>query len=120
MNTKNVEYKYQPKTKEELVEAIKKEIYEVQGTKDNPNWNANLNCIDTSLIEDMSYLFSAGKYGNFKYELSLFANLNTDTYNLEDFNGDISKWDTSKVTDMSYMFWKSNFNGDISKWYDGM
>ena len=39
-------YKYRPKNKEELVEAIKKEIYEVQGTEYNPNWQADLNCID--------------------------------------------------------------------------
>ena len=55
-------YKYRPKTKEELVEAIKKEIYEVQRSKYSPNWNADLNCIDTSLITDMSYLFS-NEYG---------------------------------------------------------
>ena len=43
-------YKYKPKDKEELIGVIKKEIFKVQGTKDNPNWKADLNCIDTSLI----------------------------------------------------------------------
>ena len=96
-----MEYRYRPKTKEELVAVIKKEIFEIQGTKDNPNWKADLNCINTSLITDMSDLF-AGKFF-YKYELSKFK-------------GNISKWDVSNVTDMSYMFAFSQFNGDISKW----
>jgi len=90
-------YKYKLKTKEELVEAIKKEIYEVQGTKDNPNWEADLNCIDTGLITDMAYLFS-------------------DKYGLEEFNGNISEWNVSNVIDISYMFNNSQFNQDISNW----
>jgi len=95
-------YKYYPKTKSELVEAIKKEIYEVQGTPDNPNWNADLNCINTSGIEDMSLLFSNN---GFLVE-----------FPLGDFNGDISKWNVSNVKDMRHMFAESKFNGDISKW----
>ena len=79
-------YKYKPKTKEELVKAITKEI-EVQGTSDNPNWEADLNYINTGLITDMSKLFS-------------------EKYGLEKFNGDISDWNVSNVKDMSYMFWK--------------
>jgi len=89
-----MKYKYKPKTKEELIETIEKEIYEVQGTPDNPNWNADLNCIDTSEITDMSDLFS----------------------NLDEFNGNISDWDVSNVTNMKYMFLNSKFNGEISKW----
>jgi len=53
-----MKYKYKPRTKSGLVKAIKKEIYKIQGTPDNPNWQADLNCIDTSLITDMSNLFS--------------------------------------------------------------
>ena len=92
-----MEYKYRPKNKEQLVETIKKEIFEVQGSKDNPNWQADLNCIDTSNITDMSYLFS-------------------EEYGLEEFNGDISEWNTKNVKDMSYMFSDSEFNQDISNW----
>jgi len=92
-----MKYKYKPKTKKELIEAIKKEIYEIQGTLDYPNWQADLNCIDTSLITDMSSLFS-------------------DKYDLEKFNGDISNWNVSNVENMAGMFENSNFNGDISNW----
>ena len=90
-------YKYRHKTKEELVEAIKKEIYEIQGSENNPNWQADLNCIDTSLITDMSYLFS-------------------EKYFLNKFNGNISKWDVSNVEKMESMFFNSKFNQDISNW----
>jgi len=90
-------YDYHPQTKEELIEIIKQEIYEVQGTPDNPNWKANLNYIDTSNIVDMRELFS-------------------ENTGLEKFNGNISGWNVSNVEDMSYMFYKSQFNGDISKW----
>ena len=98
-----MKYKYRPKTKGELVKAIKKEIFEVQGTSDNPNWNANLNCIDTSNITDMSFLFAEG-------------GKRVEYYGLGKFNGDISKWDVSNVKDMSYMFTNSQFNGNISEW----
>ena len=94
-----MDYKYQPKNKDELIEAIKKEIYEVQGTKDNPNWNADLNCIDTSLIEDMSRLFYPNSLGKF--------------------NGNISKWNTSKVKNMLSMFAYSKFNQPINDWDTG-
>ena len=98
-------YKYRPKTKEELVEAIKKEIYEVQGTFSKPNWKADLNCIDTSLITDMSYLFAPDE-----------PEIELNGYDLDKFNGDISNWNVSNVENMESMFDNSKFNGDISKW----
>ena len=90
-------YKYKPKTKKELIEAIEEEIYYEQGKRYEPNWQADLNCIDTSLITDMSYLFSK-------------------EYKLDKFNGDISNWNASNVTNMESMFKKSKFNGDINNW----
>ena len=62
-----------PKSKRELKKIIEQEI-EKQG------WNADLNHIDVSQIDDMSFLF---------------ANSN--------FNGDISEWDVSNVENMKEM-----------------
>ena len=63
-------YSCQPKTKEELQKIIKDRIRK-QGNE------CDLNDIDVSLIDDMSYLFRDSK-----------------------FNGDISKWNTSSVEDI--------------------
>ena len=75
-----------PTNRDELANLIVQRIKE-QGSK------CDLNDIDVSGIDDMSWLF----------------------YN-STFNGDISQWDVSNVKDMRYMFDHSMFNGDISKW----
>ena len=81
------------------------------------NINADLNHIDTSLIEDMSYLFYNSLFNG---DISKWNVSNvTDMFQMfrnSNFNGDISKWNVSNVTDMYEMFENSNFNGDISKW----
>ena len=82
-------YEYYPKTKDELIHninnLIKQDIYD-------------FNCIDTSEITDMSYLFDGYKHINTKE------------------NFDVSKWDVSNVTNMSHMFNGCNFDCDLSKW----
>lgn len=75
-----------PQNKSDLKNMIFEEI-SIYGT------NVNLNHIDVSDIDDMSFLFSS-----------------------IDFNGDISKWDVSNVKNMAFMFYGSTFNGDISNW----
>ena len=77
-------------------------VDEITRAMDAHGNEVNLNYIDVSDITDMSFLFSSDT---------------TEGYELEAFNGDISKWDVSKVTDMFAMFWgATSFNGDISKW----
>ena len=75
--------KYKPATKEEL----KKLAF---------TYDIKLDCIDTSLITDMSYLFHKSER--------------------KDFEG-IEDWDTSNVEDMSFMFfWAINFNHTLNNW----
>jgi len=92
-----LEYRHRPKNKEELIKAIKKEIYNRQGDSGNPNWKTDLNCIDVSGVKDFSFLFS-------------------DRYGLMNFQGNISEWNVSNAENMSKMFYRSKFDGDISKW----
>ena len=79
----------QPKTKDELKKIIEDTIKE-QGNK------CDLNFIDTSLIKDMSALFSESN-----------------------FNGDISKWNVSSVKKMRGMFTRSQLEGNEPAWYKG-
>ena len=103
-------YSCKPRTKKELKKIIDERI-----SKEGPN--CDLNDIDVSLIEDMSYLF---------YKLDFNGDIsNWDVSNVKSmmgmflyspFNGDISKWNVSRVSKMSGMFLGSKFNNDISKW----
>ena len=82
------DYKYFPKSKEELIENIeellKNDIYD-------------FNCIDVSNITDMSNLFNNDIFYNISF--------------------DVSDWDVSNVTNMRNMFKECEFfNCDLSKW----
>ena len=80
-------YEYFPKTKEELIENIKELLNKGE---------TDLNCIDTSAITDMSYLFRS-------------LNISTTI--------DVSKWNVSNVTNMDFMFgYCYTFNGNLSNW----
>ena len=126
LKVSKIETKYKPKTKEELVDLIIKEI-ETNGPE------CTLNHIDVSNINDMSFLFRGGdsrKYRNGHPILTTFdgdiSNWNvSNVTNMQSMfdhckysgnNGDISDWDVSNVTDMSYMFSNSKYNGDLSRW----
>jgi surface protein len=73
--------------KDHLQQVIKEEL-EVYGN------HVDLNHLDVSNVEDMSFLFSV----------------------FYEFNGNISSWNTSNVENMNYMFLDSQFNDDISQW----
>ena len=103
-------YSCQPKTKRDLICAINDRI-----TKYGPK--CDLNDIDTSLIDDMSYLFYSSKFnGNIsRWDVSNVVNMNR-MFSLSEFNGDISNWDVHNVRDMSYIFYGSKFYGNIRGW----
>jgi surface protein len=114
------DYKYFPKTKNELIENIREHF---------KNNIYDLNDIDTSEIVNMSNLFDKFSYSQKDLDLTnYFEKINISKWNVSNvkemfnlfratnFNGDISGWDVSKVTNMRCMFGFSKFNGDISQW----
>ena len=103
-------YSCRPKTNKELEQIVEDRI-EKEGNE------CDLNDIDTSLIEDMSWIFAESKFNGdiSKWNTSKVKNM-ASMFSESDFNGDISDWDVSKVNGMSYMFARSKFTGDISKW----
>ena len=110
-NTGTTRTTVKPKNKAELFDIIKETIAE-EGN------NCDLNFIDTSLIDDMSELFSDFPEfnGNISgWDVSNVKKMNRMFYGSK-FTGDISKWNTFKVENMKGMFMHSKFNGDISKW----
>lgn len=99
-----------PTTREELSEIINQTI-EKEGN------NCNLNFIDTSNIEDMSWLFAYSSFNGdiSKWDVSNVTNMK-GMFKQSHFNGDISEWNVSNVTNMESMFQDSKFNGNISNW----
>lgn len=97
-----------PKTRDELISLIGEEL-ERQGP------DADLNFIDTSLITDMSELFSGFNIENIKIDQWDVSNVDNmyRMFNLcTSYNGDLSNWDVSNVTDMKWMFRNCyNFKG---------
>ena len=118
VTTKSHSYSCHPKTLEELREIIIQRI-------ENDGSDCDLNDIDVSKIENMSYMFCAiGNkiFEDFNGDVSMWnvsnvKNMECMFWGCVQFNGDMSEWDVSNVTDMSSMFSKcENFNGDISQW----
>lgn len=111
-----------PGSKKELEQIIDEHIKEI---KPRSGQEVDLNWIDISRVDDLSYLFANVDYipvvdtwldkskdgkSNVRNMRCMFA--------CSKFNGNISEWNVSKVTDMRGMFAYSNFNGDISGWKD--
>ena len=107
------EYKYHPQTKEELIKNIKELLYKREN---------DLNCIDTSAITDMSFLFLninviIDNIDVSNWDVSNVINKEGLFNNCKKFNCDLNKWDVSNVKDMSYMFYNcGNFDCDLSNW----
>ena len=112
-NTKYHNYRFEPKTKAELISLIENRI------KEDGN-NVDLNDINLKNITDISGLFTKSNLSDFNGDISEWDVRNVEymryAFEGSKFNGDISKWDVSNVIDMQGMFRLSNFNGDISKW----
>ena len=104
------EYNFKPSDKEELQKFIRRRIRE-QGP------NCDLNDIDVSEVDDMSWLFENSTFNGdiSQWDVSNVKDMSYMFY-FSAFNGDISQWDVSNVENMRYMFERSKFNGDISKW----
>ena len=103
-----------PKNKKELISNIKELIG--KGVTD-------LNCIDTSKITDMSYLFDRelSKIKNInisKWDVSNVENMHSMFIYCENFEGKgLENWDVSNVKDMGHMFdGCKRFDCDLSGW----
>ena len=103
-------YSCQPKTNKELEQIVDDRI-EKEGNE------CDLNDIDTSLIEDMSWIFAESKFNGDISNWNI-SNVNSMRGMFKDsqFNRDISRLDVSNVRDMTGMFANSKFNQDISNW----
>ena len=110
---KKVEYTLFPKTKDELINMITKEI------KQNGN-ECNLNHIDVSKINNLDNVFWYSDTKNFNGDISQWDVSKVESmqglFELSDFEGDISDWDVSKVENMALMFCGAAFDGNLSTW----
>ena len=90
-----------PTTKSELRKIIEVALFAQQG------YDTDLNFIDTSLITDMSYLFSGWRIKNIKIDMWDVSNVEDMSYMFRDcseFDCDLSGWDLSSVKNTHYMF----------------
>uniref|UniRef100_UPI003F4BB10D BspA family leucine-rich repeat surface protein n=1 Tax=Brachyspira catarrhinii TaxID=2528966 RepID=UPI003F4BB10D len=100
--------KYKPQTREELQKLVQDE-------------NIYLGDIDTSLITDMSGLFSFERRKDFSgienWNVNKVTSMRGMFYNCYSFNEDIGKWNVSNVENMGDLFYNCiNFNQNISEW----
>ena len=112
-------YEYHPNNKYELQVIIFNLIE--KGISD-------LNCIDVSKIDDMSWLFHSLNFSDTelkclrqldisKWDVSNVTDMHAMFCGCPEFNADLSKWDVSNVKNMSSMFEGcANFTCDLSNW----
>jgi hypothetical protein len=113
-----MEFKYQPQTREELIQIIKDETQRQLDEaydyieEDDDRYGLvtiDLNFIDVSKITDMSYVFNQAISWENKDLVIKF----------DDFQGFyllIDKWDVSNVTNMQGMFQDVEFRADLYDW----
>ena len=115
---------FQPKTTEELKQAIKKYC------ENDDQTNGNINDWDVTLITDMSHIFNCGclfehcdqKIHKFnqpldKWNVSNVTNMNCMFFNCQEFNQSLNNWNVSKVKNMRCMFYNCrNFNQPLNNW----
>ena len=114
---------YEIRSKEDLQEKIQEIIDKTHPKKGD---TIDLNHLDVSRVEDMSYLFySYLNYIDFtdynfnvsKWDVSNVTNMESMIDGCKYFNCDLSKWDVSNVINMNDMFYGcENFNCDLSRW----
>ncbi|WP_157152864.1 BspA family leucine-rich repeat surface protein [Brachyspira murdochii] len=100
--------KYKPQTLKELYKLTEDE-------------NIYLGDIDTSLIKDMSGLFSGSKRKDFSgietWDTSNVVNMNSMFSFASNFNHNINNWNVSNVENMGYMFRDAaKFNQPLNNW----
>ena len=100
--------KYKPQTREELQKLVQDE-------------NIYLGDIDTSLITDMSGLFSFERRKDFSgignWNVNKVTSMRGMFYNCYSFNEDIGKWNVNNVNNMGDLFYNCiNFNQNISEY----
>ena len=81
---------------------------------------ADLTCLCTTLVTDMSHLFFARLVdeGIHTWDVSSVTNM-ASMFRASDFNQPIGHWDVSNVVNMEYMFSESDFNQPLSSWNVG-
>lgn len=104
----SAEYKYHPKTNEELKDLVSHE-------------SVKLSEIDISEVSDFSNLFEDNKRSDFSgiedWDVSHVTNMSGMFDGAENFNSDISSWEVSNVTNMGYMFSSAiSFNQPLNNW----
>ena len=115
LKNRQIQYEYHPKDKYDLNNIILELL---------DNGITDLNCIDVSKIDDLSYLFFEITHMHpikdidiSEWDVSNVTNMRSMFEECYEFNSDLSKWNVSKVKDMHAMFFScENFNSDLSKW----
>ena len=98
-NKVKLEQDFLPKDRKSLTALLRKRLAEDK--------DADLNDIDVSNIDDMSFLFEYLDPHNIdisEWDVSNVENMAYMFDGCENFNCDLSKWDVSNVEDMSFMF----------------